>query len=654
MKNKWSFIKAGLLIVFMITLILSSLQPVTHDLDKLTAASDMKLIGEATQTAAQEQERKEPITENTPLPTQPEDAEKKTDQPNTDMPSSEQAQQPNDEPLNTPTIVAVEQGKPNPTNTENTAISANGEEGLENTYFTTNLYNDLVVTVPDFHVVITHLSEALTAVETSATLNGQPVMNFTSKLKFEEGENDVTIKILYEDEQQQRIQVTQQYSVMLNSKDLVIQTNLKDHTTQKDLLYFVASAAIGEKTVPIAVTHNKEVITSSSNSFTIKLEDGANIIQIAAQDGTQTKTVEAIVTYEKQKGQITFKTTLQDQKVAIPQYAFSVQAFYNRVEIPFSVSLNGEPLQAATQFEVSLQNGTNIIHLEAKHAGEQLTKQYKILYTDPSIAPVEVIDELAPTLKTDLQDGASIKGLVKTINVWPTTASGERIRGKNVTVTVNGTGTPFVWDDAEKTSYKLSLQDGLNKVEIRVWDAEGRVTKQTFSITAKNMDKQVIGQATISLEASVLGIPYLIAPTKVDIHQNEKGSYIIDQFLRKHGFKYDQTGTLDNNFYLSTIYKQNMLANLAIPADLWSLVEQYSTRSNRDDYDLHSLGEFDFANGAGWMYSINGDYPNYGFSDAYFLDGDVVRIRFTLHYGKDIAGYNGLGGGNDKSWNKEW
>ena len=91
-----------------------------------------------------------------------------------------------------------------------------------------------------------------------------------------------------------------------------------------------------------------------------------------------------------------------------------------------------------------------------------------------------------------------------------------------------------------------------------------------------------------------------------------------------------------------------------IPDDLWLLVEEASTRANREEYDPHSLGEFDFANGSGWMFSINGDYPNYGFSDAYFLDGDVVRIRYTLHYGKDIAGFGGMGGGSGSNWDKEW
>lgn len=62
------------------------------------------------------------------------------------------------------------------------------------------------------------------------------------------------------------------------------------------------------------------------------------------------------------------------------------------------------------------------------------------------------------------------------------------------------------------------------------------------------------------------------------------------------------------------------------------------------------------------MYSINGDYPNYGLADAYFLDGDVIRIRYTLFYGYDINGGGAMGNGSNadegentsEKWNKEW
>lgn len=187
-----------------------------------------------------------------------------------------------------------------------------------------------------------------------------------------------------------------------------------------------------------------------------------------------------------------------------------------------------------------------------------------------------------------------------------------------------------------------------------MWDEDGRVTKQAFTVHAQNMEDAVIGQVTISVEASVLGIPYMIPPMKMDIRQGEKGSFIVDQLLRNKGFTYNHTGTLESNFYLSRLKKSNMLASLQIPDDLWALVEQSSTQANREDFDPNSLGEFDFANGSGWMFSVNGDYPNYGLSDAYFLDGDIVRIRYTLHYGKDIRGFGSTSADASSNWDKEW
>ena len=97
-----------------------------------------------------------------------------------------------------------------------------------------------------------------------------------------------------------------------------------------------------------------------------------------------------------------------------------------------------------------------------------------------------------------------------------------------------------------------------------------------------------------------------------------------------------------------------MVANPSIPEDLAQLVEEASDFYDPESYHENSLGEFDFANGSGWMYSVNGSYPNFGFADSYLNDGDVVRVRFTLHYGKDIGGYGSMGQGSGGDWYKEW
>ncbi len=53
---------------------------------------------------------------------------------------------------------------------------------------------------------------------------------------------------------------------------------------------------------------------------------------------------------------------------------------------------------------------------------------------------------------------------------------------------------------------------------------------------------------------------------------------------------------------------------------------------------INNLYEFDCGNLSGWMYSVNGWYPNYGCSRYRLSQGDVVEWRYTCDLGKDIGG----------------
>ncbi len=53
---------------------------------------------------------------------------------------------------------------------------------------------------------------------------------------------------------------------------------------------------------------------------------------------------------------------------------------------------------------------------------------------------------------------------------------------------------------------------------------------------------------------------------------------------------------------------------------------------------IANLYEFDCGEMSGWMYSVNGWYPNYGCSGYVAEPGDVVEWRFTCDGGEDIGG----------------
>lgn len=59
---------------------------------------------------------------------------------------------------------------------------------------------------------------------------------------------------------------------------------------------------------------------------------------------------------------------------------------------------------------------------------------------------------------------------------------------------------------------------------------------------------------------------------------------------------------------------------------------------------INNLYEFDCGELSGWMYKVNGWFPNYGASRYVLHDGDVVDWVYTCDLGRDIGGYMAVTG----------
>jgi len=59
---------------------------------------------------------------------------------------------------------------------------------------------------------------------------------------------------------------------------------------------------------------------------------------------------------------------------------------------------------------------------------------------------------------------------------------------------------------------------------------------------------------------------------------------------------------------------------------------------------IHNLYEFDCGELSGWMYKVNGWFPNYGCSRYQLKEGDVVEWVYTCDLGRDVDGYYSTGG----------
>ncbi len=54
---------------------------------------------------------------------------------------------------------------------------------------------------------------------------------------------------------------------------------------------------------------------------------------------------------------------------------------------------------------------------------------------------------------------------------------------------------------------------------------------------------------------------------------------------------------------------------------------------------IHNLYEFDCGELSGWMYKVNGWFPNYGCSRYLLKEGDVICWEYTCDLGIDVGGY---------------
>ncbi len=271
------------------------------------------------------------------------------------------------------------------------------------------------------------------------------------------------------------------------------------------------------------------------------------------------------------------------------------------------------------------------------------------------------------SVQTTLTDGMILKGSKKTFDVIA------RLDGNKIdsTVTLNNQAVNPTWSDTNKDSYTLVFtEEGENIVEVTA--ASGSLSKTVIYHIQyeKAQEGDLIGYAIFTVETLTLGTGFLVEPIRVPIYEGENSAQLLDRVLTEQGFAYDYTGKLKSGFYLSVIANgghpefkkagcQTEGARLdkipedpsdSIPATLREVLESegywpVDTSYYVEDEKVYALGEFEFTYMSGWMYAVNGVFPNVGFSDTYPTDGDVIRTQFTLYgYGADIGGGYAMGG----------
>lgn len=368
---------------------------------------------------------------------------------------------------------------------------------------------------------------------------------------------------------------------------------------------------------------NRDIVKSESK-FSMELKPGENVIQLTDHEG---KIKNYKVFYDNSKG-IVAKTSIKSKNFAGDRFGFSIAA--------------------------------------KDKNGKMIAPNFKLLANQPAgnVAPINgnITIKLFVNGKYVAESGDSIANCDK----YENNSQVKEIAYVSWADTITG-------DVYYKCNFPDTLTEFNGFFEIEVQDPDNNSYFIYKEVNYKFDLDAPIGYITFSLDAFTIGSGYIIAPTLVPVYANENNTQFLIRMLTENGFGYDNSGKAATSFYLEAIYDGYQTAaktpyvgnnpgKLNIPADMPNFPKaiidvllENGMISNVEDLRgnwsygeprlgddgvsyLSGLGEFDYTSMSGWMYSVNGEFPNVGSSSTMPNDGDVIRWQFTVSgYGSDLG-----------------
>lgn len=455
-------------------------------------------------------------------------------------------------------------------------------------------------------------------------------------------------------------------------------------TVSEGALTFTACAERDGSTYPVqSVELNGRTLAGSGGSYTADLNSGENRIRVKASYQSSTADVTYTITYNASAFQIS--TTISDtviddstaqssasfEKVTVDsqQYKFRLRLIQStgreaidRVRVSDSTGTVSLTADSEEYYTVDMGREDRQLYIDYRDStGRSRTYKYMLHFqrgaegTPEDRQPTIIAQVEADGTVIGLTNGLTMKTPDLIVLVDGRSCNGQQLYANNYTVSVNGT---VVSAPISQSGYQFGYtaylsNEGANTITITATDGDGYSATRSWTVYYENGDITV----TVSVEATTVGLGYLVYPTAVTVPGGTDAWTVVQQVLTENGYTVSVSGS-----YLSAIQRSGICSGFFIDPELMDLIvadgmDENGAGLDPQPYSMDSLGEFDFYRWSGWMYSYNGSYPGYGMNVCKPQDGSVIRVRYTLAMGKDIGGYssaNGNYGVSSGNYYKEW
>lgn len=562
-------------------------------------------------------------------------------------------------------------------------------------YFTTSIIDGETTAEETYTFTITHQPQR-EPIGLAVTVNGRELryaaQTTSVMVHLAAGANTIVVSADYQ-EDGGTVRATRSYTVYYAQPGelIIVAKRTSDGrqlgelgTVSEGTLTFTASMVQDGNEYPVqSVTLNGRTLTGIGDTYTASLNSGANTIRIKGSYQSSTADVTYTITYNASAFQIS--TTISDtviddstaqssasfEKVTVDsqQYKFRLHLIQStgkesidRVRVSDSTGTFSLTQDSDDRYTVQMGREDRMLYIDYRDStGRSRTYKYLLHFqrgaedTPEDRQPTIIAQVEADGTVIGLTNGLTMKTPDLIVLVDGRSCNGQQLYANNYTVSVNGT---VVSAPISQSGYQFGYaaylsNEGANTITITATDADGYSATRSWTVYYEEGTVTV----TVSVEATTVGLGYLVAPTEVTVPGGTDAWTVVQQVLTENGYTVSGSGS-----YLSAIQRSGICSGFFIDSELMELImadgmDENGAGLDPQPFSMDSLGEFDFYRWSGWMYSYNGSYPGYGLNVCKPQDGSVIRVRYTLAMGKDIGGYssaNGSYGVSSGNYYKEW
>lgn len=562
-------------------------------------------------------------------------------------------------------------------------------------YFTTSIIDGETTAEETYTFTITHQPQR-EPIGLAVTVNGRELryaaQTTSVTVHLAAGANTIVVSADYR-EDGGTVRATRSYTVYYAQAGelIIVAKRVSDNKPLNELatvtdgeLTFTASMVQDGNEYPVqSVTLNGRTLTGIGDTYTASLNSGANTIRIKGSYQSSSADVTYTITYNANAFRIetsisdtviddnTAQSSASFEKVTVDseRYRFWLQLIQStgkeaitNVRVSDSTGTFSLTQDSDDRYTVDMGREDRQLYIDYKDStGRSKTYKYQLHFqrgaegTPEDRQPTIIAQVEADGTVIGLTNGLTMKTPDLIVLVDGRSCNGQQLYANNYTVSVNGTVVSApISQSGYQFGYTAYLSNvGANTITITATDGDGYAATRSWTVYYEEGTVTV----TVSVEATTVGLGYLVAPTEVTVPGGTDAWTVVQQVLTENGYTVSGSGS-----YLSAIQRSGICSGFFIDSELMELImadgmDENGAGLDPQPFSMDSLGEFDFYRWSGWMYSYNGSYPGYGMNVCKPQDGSVIRVRYTLAMGKDIGGYssaNGNYGVSSGNYYKEW